>query len=157
MHGAFVVPVLLIGTIVAGACDGKGDPTGPQSETFTATLTGSAERPNPVVTNATGSASVTFNPATSTYSYTLNVSNITGVTAAHIHGPATVDQAAGILVPLTSPTTASVTGTFTASAITAAGISGDSLLALLRSGHTYVNVHTAANPAGEVRGQLRRP
>jgi hypothetical protein len=35
-------------------------------------------------------------------------------------------------------------------------ISGDSLLSLLNSGRTYTNVHTAANPGGEIRGQILR-
>lgn len=134
---------------------GDSDPTGPQPETFSATLTGAAERPNPVTTGATGSATVVYTPSTSSFSYTLTVSGITGVTAAHIHGPATVEQAAGVLVPLTEPTTASVNGTFTAADLTAAAGSVDNLLALLRSGSAYVNVHTAANPGGEIRGQLR--
>jgi len=32
----------------------------------------------------------------------------------------------------------------------------DSLLVLLRNGQAYVNVHTTANPGGEIRGQLVR-
>ena len=35
-----------------------------------------------------------------------------------------------------------------------AGMTMDSLLVLLRNGHAYVNVHTPAHPAGEIRGQL---
>jgi hypothetical protein len=147
---------LLIALAGATACDDKGA-TGPSTqETFTASLTGAAERPNPVTTSATGNASVTWNATTGTFSYTMNVSNLTGVTGAHIHGPATVDQAAGVLVPLTAPVSANVSGTFAAAQITAAGVSVDSLLSLMRTGRTYVNVHTAANPAGEIRGQLIR-
>jgi hypothetical protein len=84
----------------------------------------------------------------------MSVSDITGVTAAHIHGPATVTQNAGVLVPLTTPTAPTVTGSFTGADITASGVSADSLLVLLRAGLTYVNVHTSANPPGEIRGQL---
>ncbi len=133
--------------IGAAACDD--DETGPAQETFNATLTGSAEVP-PVTTNATGSATFTVNG--SVVDYTVSVSNITGVTAAHIHGPATVDQSVGVLIGLTAPTTGSVSGTLTAGATA----SVDSVLTLMRAGLTYVNVHTTANPAGEIRGQIRR-
>lgn len=144
---------LLVVAVSAAGCDSDG-PTGPEPERFTATLTGSAERPNPVTTSATGTATVEFNPATSSFSYTLATSGLTSVTGAHIHGPATLEQAAGVLVPLDMPTTGSVTGTFTS--VAAAGVSVDSLLVLLRNGRAYVNVHTAANPGGEIRGQLIR-
>jgi len=140
---------LLIAAVGLAACDDD-DPTGPEQETFTATLTGAAERPNPVTTDATGTATLVFNPSTSTFSYTLNVSNITAMTGAHIHGPASVNEPAGILVPLTTPTGASVTGTFTS--IT--GVTLSTFLSHLRGGMTYVNVHTEANGAGEIRGQL---
>jgi hypothetical protein len=146
---------LLVAALASAGCDSD-DPAGPTPETFTATMTGAAERPNPVTTAATGTGTVTFNPATSTFTYSMSVSNITGVTAAHIHGPATTEEAAGVLVPLTTPTSATVNGTFGAAQITAAGVSLDSLLSLMRGGRTYINVHTTANPPGEIRGQLLR-
>lgn len=134
-------------------CNGgtESDPT----ETFRAVLTGAAERPNPVTTSASGDATATWDPRTSTFSYTLNVSNITGVLAAHIHGPATTDQAAGVLVTLQTPNVPTVSGTFTG-ADDPTAVSRDSLLSLLRAGRTYVNVHTSANRPGEIRGQLLR-
>jgi hypothetical protein len=36
------------------------------------------------------------------------------------------------------------------------GVSGDSLKTLLNNGSAYVNVHTAANPGGEIRGQIEK-
>ena len=36
----------------------------------------------------------------------------------------------------------------------ASSITGDSLLVLLGNGNAYTNVHTAANPGGEIRGQI---
>ena len=148
-----LLATLLAVSFVLAGCDGgtEVDPT----ETFSAELTGAAERPNPVTTNASGDATVTWDPRTSTFSYTLNVSNITGVLASHIHGPATTAQAAGVLVTLQTPNTPSVSGTFT-QADNPTAVPLDSLLSLLRGGLTYVNVHTSANQPGEIRGQLLR-
>ena len=36
------------------------------------------------------------------------------------------------------------------------GITGDSVLVLLNAGKLYINVHTAANPGGEIRAQLAK-
>jgi hypothetical protein len=136
---------------------------------FTATLTGDAERPTQVVTSASGTASFTVTTGTSTaydpalpgqtaVAYSVTVSGLSGpATAAHIHGPATVDDAAGPIVPLTVTSTGTsgvvVSGTFSSTGN--ANVSMDSLLVLLRNGMSYVNVHTAANPNGEIRGQIR--
>lgn len=148
-----LVTTLLAASLGIAGCDSgtESDPT----ETFRAELTGAAERPNPVTTSATGNATVTWDPRTGTFSYTLNVSNITGVLASHIHGPATTEQPAGILVTLQTPSTPTVSGTFTG-ADNPTAVSRDSLLTLLRGGRTYVNVHTSANMSGEIRGQLLR-
>mgnify|MGYP006149350299 CR=1 FL=1 len=40
--------------------------------------------------------------------------------------------------------------------IASAGVSYDSMLSLIRNGNAYVNIHTVARPAGEVRGQIVR-
>jgi hypothetical protein len=143
---------LLALSLFALACDD--DTVQVNQDIFQATLTGAAERPTPVTTNATGTATVTLNTTSKTFSYVLTQSGLTGITAAHIHGPATTEQFAGVIVPLTAPTTSPTTGTFAAAQITATGISVDSLIALMRAGRTYVNIHTSANTAGAIRGQL---
>jgi len=56
-----------------------------------------------------------------------------------------------VIVPLVVGTNQ----TITPSNLTGA-VGYDSLLVLMRNGMAYVNVHTAANPAGEIRGQLVR-
>lgn len=152
--------LVLAATLVVGACDDD-DSTGPQQEQFVATLTGQAERPNPVTTSATGTA--TFTVTGQTVNYTINVNNLTGVTAAHIHGPASTEANAGVMVTLHSTPNAGTTngqlaqGSFTAgSNLLTAGITVDSVLALMRNGNAYVNVHTSTNRAGELRGQIRR-
>lgn len=131
----------------------------PPTERFAApTLTGANERPVPVITNATGSARFEVAGATS-ISFTITVTGLTGATQAHIHH-AVPDSAGPILVGLFSATTPTgpLTGTLATGTITSASIQGgvslDSLLTLMRLGRTYVNVHTVANEAGEIRGQI---
>lgn len=150
--------ILAIVAIGLYGCDDDDDDT----VRFTATLTGAAERPNPVTTTATGDATVTDNGGTS-MSYQVNVSGIQGVNAAHIH-VAAADVAGPIVVNL-SPNTTITTGVLASGQFTAANIqalqqgaapiSMDSLRVLMRAGLTYVNVHTATSPGGHIRGQLQ--
>lgn len=125
-----------------GAGDGAG--TGQLMET--AALSSAMEVPPPVgAPNASGSFMHTLNEASGSMSYTLTVMNLTGpATAAHIH-EAPPGMAGPIVLPLATPAGGSATGT---AMLTAAQI------AKLKAGAYYVNVHTAMNPSGEVRGQL---
>ena len=129
------------------ACDD--DSTGIELDTFVATLTGAAERPTPVTTNATGSARFIIN-TNRTITYDLAVTGMTP-TAQHIHGPADDNTAANVIVGLTIGTNQ----TLTPSSFTGA-VSYDSLLVLLNNNRAYVNVHSAAFQAGEIRGNLRK-
>jgi CHRD domain len=65
-------------------------------------------------------------------------------TAAHFHGPAAVGANAGVVVPF-NPVTSPITGKATLT---------DAQIADLETGKWYANVHTAANPGGEIRGQM---
>ena len=75
--------------------------------------------------------------------------------AAHIHcGPAGV--AAGVMLPFAhgpSP----FSGTLTQADFVACGsvTTFAGALQAIRDGNAYVNLHTAANPGGEIRGQLK--
>ena len=114
--------------------------------TYTARLSGRSEVPK-TESKGTGKLDATFDTQTKALAYTVTFSDLTGpATAAHIHGPATRAQSAGVVAPLgdknpTSPITGSVTLT-------------DDQVKDLQSAKLYVNVHTAANPGGEVRGQI---
>jgi hypothetical protein len=122
-------------------------------------LTGAKERPIPVTTTATGSATFEVQGGSSV-KYTVTVSGLTGAIMAHIH-TAVADSAGPIVVTLFTSTTPTgpltgtlASGTFNSSSIQLPGISLDSLLSLMRRGRTYVNVHTDANKAGEIRAQI---
>jgi hypothetical protein len=157
--------VLAAGLAVgAFACEDDDDVLDVELEEFAAlTLTGTAERPNQVNSNASGIATFTNN-GDGTVDFQINVANITNATLAHIHGPANATQAAGVIVTLFNQPTIPVTvtnlaplvvGRFpTAAFFIRAGVSLDSVLTLMRNGNAYVNVHTQANPGGEIRGQI---
>jgi len=114
--------------------------------TFRVTLSGAAERPNPVNTTATGSG--TFTLVGNQLSYNITYSGLSSAAnAGHIHGPGTAEQAVGVLVPFpnVSGTSGTLTGTLTLDA---------AQLSALLGGLTYVNIHTGNNPGGEIRGQI---
>ncbi|KAA3604270.1 MAG: CHRD domain-containing protein [Planctomycetota bacterium] len=108
---------------------------------FRAELDGGQEVP-PVTTSAAGWASFQLNPDSS-LTYDLHAWDLQG-TAAHVHIGA-AGQNGGILIPLNGGPTV---WSGTSSPLSAAEID------LLRTEGLYVNVHTAANPGGEIRGQL---
>lgn len=113
---------------------------------YTARLTGAREVPK-TDSKGTGRLTATYDATTKVLTYTLTFDRLSGpATAAHFHGPATRGQNAGVLVPIgdrnpTSP----VSGTVTLTTEQANA---------LQARKVYVNVHTAANPGGEIRGQV---
>ena len=108
----------------------------------------SAQQVPPVQSAGKGSAAVTFDTAAKRLSWTVNYSGLTGpATAAHFHGPADPGQNAGIAVPIPNPAPSPVTGSATLT---------DAQAADLTAGKYYVNIHTAANPGGEIRGQVTK-
>jgi len=153
--GTLTSALLLVGAV---AC--SDDETGPDLETnFTATLTGAAERP-PVTTTATGTSTVTINDANSTITFNVSVTNLLSPTMAHIHvGSTSQDNPVFALSLLaTAPATGLFTGVLAAGTAAGSSVVGGetfaTLAAAIRSGNAYVNVHTVANPGGELRGQL---
>jgi len=130
--------------------------------TFAAVLAAAActDKVGPTVGERSATASAQFevlNGVPGVY-FTLTVTGIDSVTAAHIHGPADGTQSAGVIVPLYAGTTGpGISGTLAQGGISSAiGITFDSLLVLLRTGNAYVNVHTKKNPGGEIRGQVTK-
>jgi hypothetical protein len=155
MHRAWFGAVSLAAVLAGVACT---DEVGPVlTEHFVASLTGANERPTPVTSTATATAEFDVYQGIPGIFYKLTVSGVDSMTAAHIHGPADTSQAAGVIVDLYTGTTTGpgVTGVIAQGTLPVPkGITVDSVLALMRSGQAYVNVHTRAHPGGEIRGQV---
>lgn len=137
--------------MVLGGCTqlGLGSGSGLMSgmETYRATLSAAQEVP-PVSSAATGNAEVMVNPSTLAMTYRVTYAGLTGpATMGHIHGPAPAGQNAGVKIPFPNVAPSPVAGSVTLTTEQYADLKG---------GRYYVNIHTAAHPSGEIRGQLAR-
>ncbi len=103
----------------------------------------------PVVdSKGTGTVEATFDTATKTLSWTITYSGLTGPPLAmHFHGPAEADKNAGIAVPILGSLASAIKGSATLTDIQATD---------LMAGRWYINIHTAAFPPGEIRGQMTK-
>jgi hypothetical protein len=133
-----------------------------EAQEFTANLTGDSEVP-PVTTNATGSAEFELNDDGDEMSYDLEVEDIEGVLYAHIHQGSETENG-DIVVTLYNATdgpTDEIDGTLESGTFTAEDFEGPlqgqnmtDLVDAIEGGQAYVNVHTEANPPGELRGTI---
>jgi hypothetical protein len=120
--------------------------TQPSTKSYHANMSNAQEVPA-TTGNGRGTANVSLDPGTRQITWTVTYIDLTGdATGAHIHGPAAPGANAAIVVNLApsglkSPLQGSATLT-------------DAQIADLQSGNYYVNVHTAQNKGGEIRGQL---
>lgn len=113
-----------------------------------AALNGANEVPPlQVPSTATGTAVLAMNPATREVTGFIRTTGIAG-TLAHIHTGA-ADVAGGVAVPLVE--TPATSGIWT---VPAASVLTPAQAALFNIGSLYYNVHSVANPGGEIRGQL---
>lgn len=111
-----------------------------------ADLKASSEVP-PKDSAGTGTLTATFNTETDEFTYHVEFSGLTGpVAAAHFHGPAAAGVNAKPQLPVKgTPITSPIEGKATLTAEQAKD---------LVDGKWYFNLHTAANPGGEIRGQV---
>jgi hypothetical protein len=132
--------------VVSGCSQMKSMETkmGTAADTSMLTLTGAQEVP-PVNTQASGSSSIAV-IGDKTVTGRVEVRNM-NATAAHIHQGA-AGQNGPVIIPLVK-TADNVWSVPPNTALTSAQFDA------YRSGNLYVNVHTAANPAGEIRVQLK--
>lgn len=103
-----------------------------------------------VPTNAsrgTGMVTATVYPMTKAMTFTTEYKDLSGpATAAHFHGPAVPGANGPVVIPAGPP----------ASPIKGGATLTEAQMADMMAGKYYFNVHTAANPGGEIRGQVQR-
>ena len=172
------IPAALLGAVLLGAC-ADAAPTGPetfavplgelrtdaQSSHFVATQSGDEEVP-PVDTRGRGTAVFSLSEDGSRLDYKLITANVANITQSHIHiGPVGANGPVVVFLFGLVPEGVTSTGLLAQGTIVEAdlipreaiGFGGTmpELVAAMRSGGAYVNVHTLAFPGGEVRGQVR--
>jgi hypothetical protein len=144
--------VLLCAIISISACGKSSDDGTPPAPTLQSTrnaFLNSAQTGTVITSSATGTANVGLDPATNKLVGTMTIISApaTAITAMHIHDGA-VGVDGGVVVGLTQASSGVWTVDTAATALTAAQI------AKFKAAGFYVNVHTTANPTGEIRGQL---
>jgi hypothetical protein len=117
------------------------------ADKYKAALDGKSEVP-PNASTGTGMADIDYDPASKKLTWKLTYSGLSGpATAAHFHGPAEAGKNGGVALAIPGATSSPAEGSATLTDAQAADLAG---------GKYYVNVHTAANPAGEIRGQVTK-
>lgn len=128
---------------------------------YTADLSGDQVNPP---NDSTAGGQATFTPSSdgSSMDFELSVEELADVAAAHIHMGAAGEDG-GVIVPLFNgpAKTGPFTGILAEGTLTEADLAGDlqgmtigDLIDVIEAGDAYVNVHTAAFPGGEIRGQV---
>jgi hypothetical protein len=139
--------VALLGALaVVGSVIATSGTAGAEVVKLRAELKGSNEVP-PNNSTGSGKAEASYDTDTKALTYVVTYSGLTGpVVGAHFHGPGEAGKNAGIALPfktVESPIQGSATLT-------------DAQAADLLAGKWYANLHTAANPGGELRGQMTK-
>lgn len=144
--GARLTALAVLGLAAACASVQRDEKAPEHIEHYQAVLGGAQEVPA-VATAATGRAELDYHPRSNMLHWRVSASGLSGkATAGHIHGPAGPDQNAPAIVPLNVAAVAAITGQLRITPEQATQ---------LNSGQWYVNIHSAAHPDGEIRGQLR--
>jgi hypothetical protein len=129
-----------------------------QNQKFNAKLSGQEEVP-PVQTTASGMA--WFKPMQDNVWFKVNVTDMQGVTQAHIHTAKVGENGPVVVTLYKSDTPQPINGKLAYGNITANLLEGpmkgkqlSDLDTAMSNGSTYVNVHTEKHPNGEIRGQI---
>jgi len=116
---------------------------------FIAVLNGAQEVPPVTSSNGQGVAHITLDSAKREVCFAISYTGLSGPAGAmHFHGPAMARANAGVQVDLSADLSSPAAGC--AGGLTSRQMSD------LKAGLWYLNVHTADNPAGEIRGQVER-
>ena len=121
-------------------------PASAETVNFQVALDAAAQVP-PNDGKGSGTAAVAYDTATKLLSWKITLAGLTGdATAAHFHGPAGPGKNAQPVVPIVGKLASPIQGTATLT---------DTEAHDLLAGLWYI--HTAANPGGEIRGQVLKP
>ncbi|RXH40987.1 CHRD domain-containing protein [Bradyrhizobium zhanjiangense] len=138
---ALLGTIALVGSVIAASGMANAEAVKLQAE-----LKGGNEVP-PNSSSGSGKAEASYDTVTKVLTYTVTYAGLTGpAMGAHFHGPGEAGKNAGIVLPfktVQSPIQGSATLT-------------DAQAADLLTGKWYANIHTAANPGGELRGQMMK-
>jgi 5'-nucleotidase/UDP-sugar diphosphatase len=144
---ALVLPLLAFSPAAVAATD---------SVDFYAALSGANET-TPVTTDASGAAGFALSGDQKSLDYVVIAHDLVDATGAHIHTGAAGTNGPVVATLFGPHTGLDVDGELRRGTITEADLASGTmadLIAALRDGTAYVNVHTTANPSGEIRGQV---
>jgi hypothetical protein len=142
--------ISLGGAMVAAAvafagCSGMNMPMMSKTVSATNAMSGEQEFP-PKPGSGSGIVKTTLDKDTRKLTWVITYSGLSGpVTAGHFHGPAAPGHNAGVVVPFSGSLASPIEGSATLT---------EAQMADLLAGKWYANLHTAANPPGEIRGQV---
>lgn len=130
--------------VATAALAGCGMMSKSNAANFSGSMNAASEVP-PNMTRGSGLAEATLNKDTNVLKYKITYEGLSGpATAAHFHGPAASGANAPVVLPFANASSP-IEGTATLTPAQAAD---------LIAGKWYANIHTAANPNGEIRGQM---
>ena len=146
-----LVSFAFIGLSVLMTGCSKNDSTPPNTDKYNiaASLNAANEVKTPALSTVTfpgtGTMTGTYNSTTNLLTYSISWTGLSGTaTASHFHGPALTTENAAVQVGFTlAGNSASGTATL-----------DETQESQLLTGKWYANVHTTANPGGEIRGQV---
>jgi len=124
-------------------------PAGAETVNLKATMNAASEVP-PTQSQGKGEVTATYDTGSKTLTWKGTYDGLSGPpTAAHFHGPAAPGKNAGVIIPI-------FTGAAAKSPFEGTATLTDAQAQELLGGQWYVNIHTAANKAGEIRGQVTK-
>lgn len=132
-------------TLAAAALTGCASMNAPSNMVAMSTALRGANEVPANTSPATGTVDAVLNKDTNLLRWKISYTGLTGpATAGHFHGPAAVTANAGVVLGWATAESGSE-GSATLTAAQAAD---------LMAGRWYANIHTKANPGGEIRGQM---